>query len=53
MSEWGKDKPIGLRMVAQQLAVGAEPVFKFLKLIKAGERIELFSGKGSGVRLTY
>jgi hypothetical protein len=30
-------------MMAQQLAIGAEPCFEFLKLIKSGDRIEVFS----------
>jgi hypothetical protein len=30
-------------MVAEQLAVSAEPVFRFLKLIKSGDRVEAFS----------
>ena len=36
---WAKGKPVRLVIMAQQLAVGAEPCFEFLKLIKPGERI--------------
>jgi hypothetical protein len=43
LNEWAKDKPLGLVMIAQQFAVGAEPCFQFLKLIKSGDRIEAFS----------
>jgi hypothetical protein len=43
LNEWAKGKPPGLVIMAQQLAVGAEPCFEFLKLIKSGDRIEGFS----------
>ena len=43
LDEWAKGKPLGLVIIAQQLAVGAEPCFEFLKLIKSGDRIEVFS----------
>jgi hypothetical protein len=39
LKQWANGKHLGLAMVAQQLAVGAEPCFEFLKLVKAGERI--------------
>lgn len=43
IKKWAKGKPLGLVMIAQQSAVGAEPCFQFLKLVKAGERIEVLS----------
>ena len=30
LNNWAKGKPLGLVMIAQQLAVGAEPCFQFL-----------------------
>lgn len=39
MSKWRKGKPIPLVIMAEQIAVGAEPCFEFLELVKAGERI--------------
>jgi hypothetical protein len=38
LNKWAKGKPLGLVMMAEQLAVGAEACFEYLKLIKAGER---------------
>jgi hypothetical protein len=32
INEWAKGKPLGLVMIAQQFAGGAEPCFEFLKL---------------------
>ena len=43
LSNWAKGKPLGLVMIAQQLAVGAESCFESLMLIKSGDRIEAFS----------
>jgi hypothetical protein len=43
LNEWAKDKPYFLVMMAQQLAGGTETCFKVLKLVKAGERIEVLS----------
>ena len=43
LNEWAKGKPEILVIIAQQLAVGAEACFQFLKLIKSGDRIEAFS----------
>jgi hypothetical protein len=43
LTKWGKGKPLGLVIVAEQLAISAEPCFQFLKLIKSGDRIEAFS----------
>lgn len=43
LNNWAKGKPLGLVMFAEQFAVGAEACFQFLKLIKSGDRIELFS----------
>jgi hypothetical protein len=40
LKEWAKGKPVGLVIIAQQLAIGTEACFKVLKLIKAGERSE-------------
>jgi len=40
LSNWSKNKPIGLVIIAQQIAVSAEPCSEFLKLLKVGERIE-------------
>lgn len=36
LREWAKGKPLGLVMIPQQFAIGAESCFEFLKLIKAG-----------------
>jgi hypothetical protein len=38
LGEWATGKPLGLIIIAQQAAAGAEACFEFLKLIKAGER---------------
>lgn len=46
--EWGVGKPVGLVIIAQQLAVSAESCFEFLKLIKAGEKIEALSSMPKG-----
>jgi hypothetical protein len=35
LGEWAKGKPLGLVIFAQQAAVGVEPLFKWLKSIKA------------------
>jgi len=43
LGKWAMVKPLGLVMVAQQLAISAEACFEVLKLVKAGERIEAFS----------
>jgi hypothetical protein len=43
LAEWAKGKPLGLVIIAQQAAVGAESCFEFLKSIKAGEKIEVLS----------
>lgn len=43
LKKWGKGKPPVLVMMAQQLTVSAESCFVFLRLVKAGERIEVFS----------
>jgi hypothetical protein len=43
LNKWAKGKPLGLVMIAEQLAVGAEQCFQLLKLIKSGDRIEAFS----------
>ena len=43
LNEWVKGKPLTLVIIAQQFAIGAEPCFQFLKLIKSGDRIEAFS----------
>lgn len=40
LNEWAMGKPLGLVIIAQQAAVGAEARFEILKLIKTGERIE-------------
>ena len=45
LNEWAKGKPVGLVIMAQQLAIGAELCFELLKKIKAGDRIELFSSE--------
>ncbi len=45
LNQWAKGKPLGLVMMAEQLAVGAEACFEFLRLIKAGEKIEALSGR--------
>ncbi len=37
LGEWAKGKPLGLVIFAQQAAVGAEPLFKWLKSIKGEE----------------
>ena len=42
LNEWGKDKPLGLVMMAEQLEVSVETYFEFLKLIKATSSIHLF-----------
>ena len=41
LKEWAKGKPLGLVMVAQQFAISAEACFEFLRLIKAGEKINV------------
>lgn len=43
LGEWAKGKPLGLVIVAQQAAIGAEECFEYLKLIKSGEKIETLS----------
>ena len=43
LKEWAKGKPIGLVIMAQQLAVGTGACFEFLRLIKAGEKIGVLS----------
>lgn len=43
LQKWAKGKPLGLVMVAQQFAIGAEPCFEFFRLVKAGEQIEGYS----------
>ena len=43
LNKWAQGKRVGLVMISQQLAVGAELCFEFMKLIKAGERIEVLS----------
>jgi hypothetical protein len=43
LNEWAKWRTVGLVIMAQQLAVGAESCFEFLRLIKSGDRIEAFS----------
>jgi len=40
LDEWAKSKPIVLAIIAQQIAVSAEPCSEFLKLLKIGERIK-------------
>jgi hypothetical protein len=40
LKKWGNGKPQLLVMVAQQLGVGAEACFEFLRMIKVGEKIE-------------
>lgn len=37
LNEWGKEKPLGLVIVAQQLAMGIDPFSKWLKSIKFEE----------------
>jgi hypothetical protein len=37
LGEWAKGKPLGLVICAQQAAVGAEPLHKWLKSIKVEE----------------
>lgn len=39
LNKWAKDRPLGLVIMAQQSAVGAESVFKWLKSIKVEERL--------------
>ena len=39
----GEGETLGLVMIAEQLAVGAETCFEFLKRIKSDDRIEPFS----------
>ncbi len=48
LKNWGNGKPELLVIAAQQFAVGAEPCFQFLKLIKSGDRIEAFSSLSKG-----
>jgi len=36
---WAKGRPLGLVMIAQQAAVGAEGCFEFVKLTMAGENV--------------
>ena len=43
LGKWAKGKPLGLVMIAQQFAISAEPCFEFLRLVKAGERVEGYS----------
>jgi len=43
LKKWANGKPVGLVIIAQQLAVGAEACFEILRLIKAGEKIEALS----------
>ena len=43
LKEWVKGKPLGLVMIAQQLAISAKSCIEFLKLVKAGEWIEALS----------
>jgi len=40
LDEWAKDRPIALAIIAQQIAVSAEPCSEFLKLLKVGELFE-------------
>lgn len=42
LDEWAKGKPIPIAIVAQQIAVSAEPCSEFLKSLKVGERIERY-----------
>ena len=37
LNEWAKGKPVGLVIMAQQFAVGAEACFEFLKLASVNE----------------
>jgi hypothetical protein len=37
LDKWAMGKPLGLVIIAQQMAVGAEACFEILKLIKAGQ----------------
>lgn len=43
LNQWGKGKPLGLIIMAQQLAVSTKACFEFLRLIKSGEKIEAHS----------
>jgi len=45
LNQWAKGKALALVMVCQQFAVSAEACFEFLRLIKAGEKIEALSGR--------
>jgi hypothetical protein len=36
LDEWAKNKPIALAIIAQQIAISAEPCSEFLKLLKVG-----------------
>lgn len=40
LNEWGKEKPPGLVIMGQELAISTEDCFEYLKWFKAGERIE-------------
>jgi hypothetical protein len=40
LGEWAKGKPLWLVIMGQQAAVGAEPLFKWLKSIKMEEWLE-------------
>ena len=46
LGEWAKCKPLGLVIIAQQAAVGAEALVKWLKSIKVKE-------KGSGLAIIH
>jgi hypothetical protein len=48
LAQWAKGKPLGLVVVAQQLAISAEECFEYLKLIKSGEKIEALSSLPKG-----
>lgn len=37
LDKWGQGKRVGLVMIAQQFAIGAEACFEVLKLIKKGD----------------
>jgi hypothetical protein len=39
LSEWAKGKPLGLVIMAQQLTIGAEALYKWLKLMKVEELV--------------
>jgi hypothetical protein len=43
LNKWAKGKPLGLVMMAEQFAVSVGACFEFLRLIKAGEKIEAVS----------